>query len=242
MSINAWQLKTPISAVIFDCDGTLSAIEGIDELAKYNDVTDIVQRLTQDAMGKSGMNLNLYKQRLDLVQPTQQQILRLGEEYIIHHVPDIEIVIPILQRLNKSIYIVSAGLLPSVNTFGKFLNIPTENIYAVNIQFDEQGRYTTFDHESPLVNRNGKRIYVNELKQKHKEIAYIGDGLNDLEVKDLASRFIGYGGIFYRENIENACEFYLKSASMGGILPLVLTSEELSELTETEKELLLKQT
>jgi phosphoserine phosphatase len=237
MVFNSWQLDTPISAVLFDCDGTLSAIEGIDELAKNNNATDIVQRLTQDAMGKSGMNVNLYKQRLDLVKPTHAQILQLGQDYIAHRVPEALGVIQLLQRLNKSIYIISAGLFPAVSILGKFLNISIENIYAVDVSFDAKGHYIDFSHTSPLINSNGKRVIVEEIKKKHKKIAYIGDGLNDLEVKDLVTRFIGYGGVFYRDNIKAACQFYLKSLSMASLLPLILTAQEVSVLTEKEKEL-----
>ena len=235
MSDHSWQLKSPMSAVIFDCDGTLSAIEGIDELAKNNNVTAIVQRLTQDAMGKSGMNVNLYQQRLDLVQPTQQQIIKLGEAYIEHQVPDILTVIALLQRLNKNIYIISAGLRTPVEILGQYLNIPIENIHAVGIEFNTEGRYISFDHTSPLVNRNGKRTIVEMIKNKHKNIAFIGDGLNDLEAKDLVTRFLGYGGIYYRENIKAACEYYLTDPSMTAILPFILTAEELNLLTMDER-------
>jgi phosphoserine phosphatase len=237
MTFHSWQLDVPISAVLFDCDGTLSAIEGIDELAKNNNVTDIVQCLTQDAMGKTGMNLNLYKQRLDLVKPSYSQIVQLGEDYIAHHVPHILNVIQLLQRLNKSIYIISAGLLPAVAVLGQFLNVPIKNIYAVDAHFDVNGHYVDFDQTSPLVNRNGKRVIVNEIKTEHKNIAYIGDGLNDLEVKDLVTRFIGYGGVFYRHNIESACQYYIKSVSMASILPFILTQQEVGMLTEAEKQL-----
>jgi phosphoserine phosphatase len=240
MLINPYELDAPISAVLFDCDGTLSAIEGIDELAKNNNVTHVVQCLTQEAMGKSGMNVNLYKQRLDLVKPTHAQILQLGQDYIRHHVPDIFGVIQLLQRLNKSIYIVSAGLLPAVAILGEFLNIPTKNIYAVGVSFDAKGHYVDFDHTSSLVNRNGKRTIVREIKTKHSAIAYIGDGLNDLEVKDLVTRFIGYGGIFYRNNIEAACQYYLKPSSMASLLPLILTDREAGQLSADEQKLYVK--
>ena len=234
MSFNIQSLDSPVSAVIFDCDGTLSKIEGIDELAKNNNVTPIVKKLTEEAMGKSGMTIELYDQRLNLVQPTYQQLLQLGNDYITHRVPDINRVIQLLQRLNKAIYIVSAGLNPAVNIFGKSLNIPSENIYAVDIQFNSMGKYEDFDRLSPLVNRNGKQIIVNQIKQKHTNTAYIGDGLNDLEVRDLVTRFIGYGGVFYRENIKSACEFYVESPSMTRILPFILTQSEFDQLNDSK--------
>lgn len=227
MSINSHPLDFPISAIIFDCDGTLSAIEGIDELAKNNNTFPLVQQLTEKAMGQSGMTIDLYNKRLNLVQPTHQQITLLGNDYIKHRVQDIDKVIQLLKKLNKTVYIVSAGLYPAVNIFGRFLNIPSENIYAVDIQFDSSGKYIGFDHSSPLVNRNGKQIIINQIKEKHARTAYIGDGLNDLEVRDLVTRFIGYGGVFYRENIKSACEFYIESPSMASVLPFILTQNEI---------------
>ena len=56
MVIPVWQLKTSIDALIFDCDGTLSRIEGIDVLADQNGVGDAVKQLTHDAMTHMGLN------------------------------------------------------------------------------------------------------------------------------------------------------------------------------------------
>ena len=42
MKAPTWQLDHPINAIVFDCDGTLSIIEGIDELARNNGVGDAV--------------------------------------------------------------------------------------------------------------------------------------------------------------------------------------------------------
>src|SRR5580698_3873207 len=97
----SWQLTDPINAIIFDCDGTLSKIEGIDELATSNNTSHIVQELTQEAMGKTGMNVGIYNKRLELVNPTQERILALGENYIKNHSPDAKEVISIFKSLNK---------------------------------------------------------------------------------------------------------------------------------------------
>lgn len=232
-----WQLKTPISAVMFDCDGTLTTIEGIDELARSREVAEKVALLTETAMTTTGMNLELYQQRLQLVLPHQEQIIALGKDYFDHRVPDAEQVIQVFQRLNKAIYIISAGLYPSVAFFGNKLNIPRENIFAVDIQFDQQGNFADFDRMSPLVNRDGKRIIVNEVKKRYPELMYVGDGLNDYEVYDLTTRFVGFGGAFYRENIASRCQYYIKKLSMTPLLPLALTAVECGQLHPAEQAL-----
>lgn len=230
-----WQPDTPMNTVIFDCDGTLSTLEGIDVLAEHNSVGPQVVELTHEAMARSGMCPELYEQRLRLVKPTHDQVISLGNEYYVNRVEDADAVIQIFKRLKKSIYIVSAGLRPAVKLFGKLLDVLEENIIAVNIEFDSQGRYMQYDHHSPLTFSNGKRAIISELKNTHPRIAFIGDGINDLEAKDLADRFIGFGGKFYRANIEAQCEYYIKSMSLTPVLALILTHAEYQQLLPAEK-------
>src|SRR4051812_47754308 len=84
MSLNAYSPTLPIDAIIFDCDGTLSHIEGIDELAKENGVGEQGVKLTEEAMGRSGMSPELYEHRLNLVLPTAAQVDTLGQLYFQH--------------------------------------------------------------------------------------------------------------------------------------------------------------
>lgn len=229
-----YQPTSPIDAIVFDCDGTLSTIEGIDELAKLNQVGEKVQLLTKEAMDHTGINLELYRKRLNLVYPLKSQVDALGQQYFHHQVPDAAKIIQISQRLNKAVYLVSAGLKPAVTIFGKLLKIPQENIFAVDIHFDAQGQYQDFDTASPLVDYAGKRQITAYLKEKHKNILHIGDGMNDFVTSDMVTRFVGYGGVFYRKNIAEQCQYYIKSLSLAALLPLLLTSQEQQQLIPAE--------
>ncbi|MDR3478509.1 MAG: HAD-IB family phosphatase [Gammaproteobacteria bacterium] len=235
-----WQLKTAINTVIFDCDGTLSAIEGIDELANKNNVTDKVKALTAEAMGKTGIYPELYQTRLDLVRPTQADVVKLTEAYFANLSGDVKEVIQIFKRLGKKICVVSAGVNPAVSQFGAMLGIFHENIFAVDLTFDSMGNYVDFDRHSPMITASGKRDIVTQLKQTGAETLFVGDGLNDLAVIDLVARFVGYGGSFYRDNIASRCEFYIQTLSMAALLPLALTAEEFLLLEDHEKALYLK--
>lgn len=237
MTTPPWQLRTAIDAIVFDCDGTLSTIEGIDELANQNGVSTAVKTMTAEAMGKSGINLGLYKERLDLVRPRQKQVSELGKIYYEHLVPDTLEVIKILQSLNKSIYLISAGLYPAVIIFGELLGIPRDNIHAVNIQFDAEGNYINFDTQSPFAQRNGKRDAINQIKKQHPHLLFVGDGLNDLAALDLVTRFVGFGGAYFRQNIANLCQFYVSKLSMSPILPLALTKIEFAKLNADDKKI-----
>jgi phosphoserine phosphatase len=237
MSTQHWQLKDPINAVVFDCDGTLTSIEGIDELARISGVSEEVEALTAKAMGVSGINPELYQKRLKLTHPTQAAVNALGQHYFTHQVPDAKDVIRLLQRLHKIVYIVSAGLRPAVTHFGELLGIPSENIFAVDIQFDTNGHYVDFEKTSPLVFNSGKHTIVTQLKKQHPAIIHIGDGLNDFVTHDTVTRFVGYGGVYYRENMANCCDYYITSLSMSPLLALSLTEAEYELLTAEEKAL-----
>jgi phosphoserine phosphatase len=237
---SSWILKHPINTLIFDCDGTLTKLEGIDELAKKNSVSEQVTQLTAKAMGETGLNQSIYEKRLNLVRPSEAQVQALGNDYFTHQVSDVSSVITLLKRLNKTIYIISAGLYPSVQRFGELLQIPDTNIFAVDIQFDSAGNYLTYDRESVLVNNNGKRHLVEQLKQIHTNLIYVGDGLNDYAAYDLATRFIGFGGAFYHQKIADNCQYYIKTPSMTALLPLVLTARELALCTDPERNLYLQ--
>lgn len=237
MSNWAWQPELPINSIIFDCDGTLSTLEGIDELAKDTGFPDMISQMTADAMGKTGITEEIYRKRLNLVKPSQKKVFELGHHYFENRVEDVIDVILILKRLQKKVYIISAGLLPAVYRFGEFLQIPTENIFAVDVEFDSHGQYLDFDHTSPLINNNGKREIISELKKTNEKIIYIGDGLNDYAVNDLVDRFIGYGGVFYRPNIEALSQYYIATFSLAPLLALSLTKEEYTQLNSEEKKL-----
>lgn len=200
--------KLEFDAIAFDCDGTLSAIEGITELAGMNDCQDTVRDLTETAMSGSGITPELFSQRLQLAKPNSKQLAKLGEIYYNNRTANIEMLIAQLQQDGKKIFILSAGLTPSVCDFARRLNIPTENVFAVGISFNENGEYLAFDHASPLIHNNGKAEIIKQLASDIK-IIYVGDGANDLAVKPHVQHFIGFGAHFPRKNIKQASDFYI---------------------------------
>ena len=230
MDIQQWQPQEIIHAISFDCDGTLSNIEGIDEVAKLNHCKNDVAKLTHEAMSLTGLSKSLYKQRLDLVKPTQSQTETLAEIYLQNVTLDCIQTINILKRMNKSIYIISAGNNPAVSLFGEKLSVPAENCSAINLFFNEDGSYKGYDSDSPLCDSAGKIGILSNIKQKHNTVLHIGDGLNDTPAVNTVTRFIGYGGHYFRKNIADLSPFYLSCESLLALLPLTLTQEEVNQL------------
>lgn len=232
-----WQLKTPLDAIIFDCDGTLSWVEGIDELASMNGVAGAVKQLTEQAMGQTGVTRELYRERLLLTQPRAEQMALLAAQYIQTATEDSKAVVSIFKRLEKKLYILSAGLLPAILPFARHLGIPDSNVHAVDIRFDEKGSYLDYDRNAPLTENQGKRLIVGQLRQQLSRVGYVGDGLNDCPVQPLVTRFVGYGGACYRKSIASLCRYYIKMPSFAPLLALFLTQEERDLLTVSEARL-----
>ena len=73
-------------SVVFDCDSTLSAIEGIDELAAEH--ADEIRGLTDAAMDGSLPLVEVYGRRLEIIRPTRQAVDDLSTLYIQRLVED----------------------------------------------------------------------------------------------------------------------------------------------------------
>lgn len=230
-------LDHPIDAVAFDCDSTLSHIEGIDELARFNDCLEDVARLTDIAMSQTGISPNLYKERLELIKPNQQQVMTLGNLYYQDRVQDAETVLALLMSLGKKVFILSAGLLPAVQEFGMRIGVSKNSIYAPDIYFDGHGQYSGFEESSPLISTEGKRDIIKDLMSCYPRIIHVGDGLNDVSAREVVTRFIGYGGVCYREKIAELSDYYITHSSLLTLLPFCLTQDEVSNLTHAQFEL-----
>lgn len=223
-------IEKPIDAVVFDCDGTLSQIEGIEYFAEKKQVKQQVALLTEIAMSLSGITPTLYSKRLNLAKPSVLDVQALGDAYFDARTPDIEHVVENLQALGKRVYVVSAGIKPAVVAFAAQLNIPETCVYAVDLNHSSEGEYTGYDHTSPLIHNDGKRTILEQLHQVHERIAFVGDGMNDISARDCVTRFVGYGGAFYREKIAEQSDFYITSPSMLPLLGLTLTKDEFAQV------------
>jgi phosphoserine phosphatase len=237
MNVQKWQFKLPVDAIIFDCDSTLSSVEGITVLAKENGVYQQVHDLTEEAMATTGLNLPLYQQRLDLVRPHRDQIQSAAIAYQKDQTPDVAQVIASLQAMGKAVYIVSAGIKQVVDLFAEQLTIPVSHVYAVEVYFDNSGHYKDFDRSSPLVGQHGKSMIVEQLRQQHSTIVHVGDGMNDVEAAKAVDRFVGYGGAEYRQSVADMSDFYITSKSMAPLMLLVLTDDEMLLLSGETKAL-----
>lgn len=235
MQTKSWMLKEPIDFFFFDCDSTLSLIEGIDILATQNSVASKVHEITERCMANTGLNIDDYRERLNLVCPTKKQIDQLALLYNQHTVSGAYEVIRLLHHLNKKVYIISSGIKAAIIPFAQALGIKPSEVLAVDIYFDKQGRYIGFDENSHLVHPYGKAIEIRHLFQTQQRTLLLGDGISDLETKDIVTRFIGFSGLNSRELVKKHADFYINTTNIYSILPLGLTSRELKQLSSQDQ-------
>lgn len=222
--------------IFFDCDSTLTTIEGIDVLADYAGKKWRVEVLTKAAMDGELDLGEVYGKRLQAVRPTREQIRSIRRAYKRNVVEDATAVIQTLQSLGHKVYIISGGLEEPVREFGIFLGVPKENIRAVGVDYNQlsgkwwetnlphnegnNAKYLTYE-EGALSISDGKAQIVTELlgKQKGRSLL-IGDGNSDLLASRAVDLFVGYGGIEKRERVFAESPIFISTESLSPLLAI----------------------
>ena len=215
--------KQGFDVVCFDCDSTLSRIEGIDELAWRAGVEKDVVPLTTAAMAGTLSLDTVYAQRLSLVRPGRASIAWLGQRYVDEVVPGARDTVSALIRAGKSVHIVSGGLRPALKPLAHSLGIPLSQVHAVDVRFDEDGAYLDFDRQSPLVHANGKAIVCRSLAGNGSSIALVGDGATDLEARESGVFVVGFGGVTRRKILIEGADVFVAGPELTAVLnPLLV--------------------
>ena len=214
-------MQQRFGSVIFDCDSTLSAIEGIEELAA--DCRAEVSRLTEAAMQGDVPLEEVYGRRLALIQPTREQVQALGRRYIEAVIPDALDVVTALRHEGVDVRVISGGLRIAVCALARALGVPDHEVAGVDVHFDRHGRYVSFDADSPLTRSGGKREVVSSWAGTLPHpVMRVGDGATDLEVAPLVGLFVAFAGVVERPNVVAAADIVVRSLSLAPILPLAL--------------------
>ncbi|MCA9979543.1 MAG: HAD-IB family phosphatase [Anaerolineales bacterium] len=237
---------TPYKNIFFDCDSTLSTIEGIDVLAESCGKKETVEALTNAAMNGQLDLQQVYGQRLQAIRPTHQQIMDIKAAYKRHLVEDATAVVQTLQALGHNVFIISGGLYEPVREFGIWLGVPAEHIRAVEVQYDalsgewwrpnadqhykqyEEGALTVSDGKGDIV-----RELLEEFGQPGERALLIGDGSSDLLASRSVDLFVGFGGVIARQKVLAEAPAFIHSASLAPLLALVLGPAGLGRVSQT---------
>jgi phosphoserine phosphatase len=213
-------------AILFDCDSTLSTIEGIDVLAEQAGVVDQVVPLTTAAMEGRLKLEDAYAARLDLIRPDAAAIEALGQRYIDTRVEGACKTVSALRALGWQVHVVSGGIRQAVLVLARHLGVPDERVHAVDLVFDDQGRYAGFDRASPLARSGGKAEICRVVQQDVESIVMVGDGITDLEAGEAGATVIGFGGVVRREAVARRADHFIERADLREVIRLVATAEE----------------
>lgn len=234
--------------IFFDCDSTLSAVEGIDELARMKGKFEEVKAMTDAAMEGEVYLHTVYDRRLEMLSPTHEEVASIDELYrktTVAHAPD---VIGALKAAGKEVFIVSGGLLAAVRPYGRWLGVPHDHIRAVGLEYDQlSGEWWDYlqdqwdqrtdvqykdSEETPLVASDGKAAVVREmLGGRFGRSMLIGDGVSDLAARDAVDLFVGFTGVVARPHVVAESDVLITGDSLAPILTLALTESEAAKLS-----------
>ncbi len=201
--------------IFFDCDSTLSTIEGIDELARARgqDVFREVEALTNAAMNGEIPIEEVFPRRMEIIRPDKATCDAIARLYVDTVTPGVREVIERLQDLDWTVVILSGGFKPLIEPLAKMLGI--EHVEAVPLHFNDEGEYLGYGTDYPTTRNGGKPLVISDWKNSTHAMTtvMVGDGISDLESKSVCDFFIGYGGVADRAPVREGADFYIRDMS-----------------------------
>ncbi|XP_059829150.1 phosphoserine phosphatase [Hypanus sabinus] len=200
-------------AVCFDVDSTIIKEEGIDELAKFCGVGDVVAEMTHNAMGGTIPFKKALTERLAIIQPSRDQVNKLINDHPPCLTDGMMNLVDRLQQRNVQVFLISGGFHVIVDSIAARINIPLTNVYANKLKFHMNGDYAGFDETQPTAESGGKGRVISLLKKERgfKKVVMIGDGITDLEACPPADAFIGFGGNVVRQQVKEKAKWFVTS-------------------------------
>jgi phosphoserine phosphatase len=216
-------------AICFDCDSTLTRIEGIDELARHSGRKAEIAPLTAAAMEGALSLEEVYARRLEVVRPGRGELAWLGERYVEEMTDGARETIGALHDIGKPVYVVSGGFLQSVTVLAQALGVDASRVRAVEIYLDGTGAYAGYDLRSPLIRSDGKAEVCRALAQNHGSVAIVGDGITDLAARAGGAYVVGFGGVARRHAVADGADYFVAEGPLTHSLKALLSPAEFEE-------------
>jgi len=194
----------------------------------------------------------VYIDRLEKLLPTRADLRLIARAYCENTVPNARAVIDALKAVGCEVSVISGGLLQSVLKFARWLGVSADNVRAVPIKFDQlSGEWWRFDRNqygvnpeeqfldiapTPLIETEGKRAVIKELAGNETRTMLIGDGITDLEARQMVKLFVGFGGVVRRERVASEADAYVESPGLEAIVPLALSESRVKLIQGTKHE------
>jgi phosphoserine phosphatase len=214
-------VASPPKLIILDCDSTLSAIEGIDELARERApaIFAEVEAMTREAMDGKIPVEEVFGRRLRIIRPGRADVAVIGQRYIDQVEPTARDTIAGLKDAGWTPIILSGGFRQVIAPLAAYLGI--ERVEAVDLYFDERGAYAGYDEKFPSTRSGGKPVCIAALQHElaPARTVMVGDGVSDLETRPVVDLFVGFGRYTERARVKAGAAAYIYSlAELPGLL------------------------
>jgi phosphoserine phosphatase len=223
--------------MFFDCDSTLSSIEGIDELARAKgpSVFKQVVALTDAAMNGEIPLDEVFPKRMEIIRPDRSTCDKVAARYIKTVMPG---AVGLIRRLKKEGWlpvIISGGFAPLIEPLARHLGI--DYVEAVPLYLDGKGNYAGYGTDYPTTRNLGKNEIIREWKAAMlpERTAMMGDGISDLETKPDVDVFIGFGGVVKRPLVRKGSRNWIENLSDHETIIRMLERASPRKLSRTNK-------
>ena len=205
-------VNPPLKLLFLDCDSTLCAIEGIDELARLRGpgVLGQIETMTRHAMDGKVTVDSIFARRLDIIRPTRADLGKVARLYLDNVEPTAKEAMETLRTAGWTAVILSGGFRPAILPLAEYLGI--ERVEAVELFFESRGGYLGYDEESPMTRSGGKPQRIAAIKRELTPVrtVMVGDGVSDLEAMPVVDLFVGFGRYVSRAKVKAEAHCFIR--------------------------------
>lgn len=201
--------------IIFDFDSTLIKKESL-ELILEPLLKDSPEKLLEiENITNLGMQGDLdfresLERRLAIATPTKQSIRDFADKYCPNLLTQgMSELIDILKQDDYQIWIFSGGLTESIEPFADYLGIARQNIFAVEINWDDDGNFVSLDNSNGACDSKLK-AFEKAKDLINGEIIAVGDGYTDYQLYEVgfANKFIAYVEHVSRQKVIDVAKYH----------------------------------
>lgn len=202
---------TDMNLIFFDCDSTLSSIEGIDELARERgpETFSQVENLTNAAMNGEIPIEEVFPRRMEIIRPDHALCTLVARRYLETITPGTREAVANLREAGWVPVILSGGFARLIEPLAVELGI--DHVEAVPLELTPDGDYRSFDSTYPTTRNGGKPEVIHDWKTDRgpRFTVMVGDGISDLESRAEVDLFVGYGGVVSREAVRAGADAWI---------------------------------
>ena len=206
--------------IIFDFDSTLIKKESL-ELILEPLLKDSPEKLLEiENITNLGMQGDLdfresLERRLAIASPTKHSIRDFADKYCPNLLTQgMSELVDTLKHKGYQIWIFSGGLTESIEPFADYLGIARQNIFAVEINWDENGIFVSLDNYNGACDSK-LEAFENAKSLIKGEVIAVGDGYTDYQLyeADFANKFIAYTEHVTRQKVIDVANNIAKDIS-----------------------------